>query len=543
MSSSKIQDSLDDHSFDTPPLSDPTGVPNFPPEEGRGDDFQPFNLEYRDFKINPLPKEPLELFQLFIPISLVQSWIEYTNSWVDHLLENAVIDNWNIPLSEHSRILKWEGISTSTAYVWLGVLIYLGIHREITIKDHWKAPSLGDQRPLHSIIKFMPLRRFQLISRYFRTFDYTKVDVRDEGDLPKTFQAAEEWSNHIQKVSTELYLPGTNLTVDECMIPFTGRSKETTLVKNKPTPVGFKVWVIAQQGFFLQWLWHVKPSPYTAVIVNLPTLKPLGKRGKLRTEIPLSNTQSVVVHLVKRLLPQTYHLFTDNLFSSPQLFRLLRQLGFGATGTARPNCGITTEMKRIKETGKAPDGITLKYNEVILIPTPDKQQRGALSTVHSGASHDRTLKKRKLPAKRGTKAEAQQLQRIFNGDSFKIIPIPSVAAQYNDEMNHVDRGDQIRSYTTYEHRFRRGPWQALLWNFLLEVALANSFILQKKTRHPRWKPYSTLQAWKECICNAIFNRYAAEGGTRKRTLRIQKHGRITYKEMSIMSAEAALPPA
>ncbi|KAJ0130256.1 putative 4-hydroxy-2-oxoglutarate aldolase [Fusarium oxysporum f. sp. albedinis] len=447
--------------------------------------------------------------------------------------------------------------------------------------------GLGDQRALHSIIKFMPLRKFELITRYFRTFDYTKLDVRDQGDLPKTFQAAEEWSNHIQRVSIELYLPGTNLTVDECIIPFTGRSKETTLVKGKPTPVGFKVWVIAQQGYFLQWLWHVKALPYTAVIVDLPTPKPVGKKGKLRTEIPLSNTQSVVVHLVKRLLTQTYHVFTDNLFLSPQLFRLLRQLGFGATGTARPNCGISTEMKRIKETGKAPNGTPLRYNEVILIPTQDKKviqiawkDSGVvlfISTVHSGPPHERTPKKRKLPAKRGTKIEAQQLQRIFNGDSFKIISIPIVAAQYNDEMNHVDREDQIRSYTTYEHRFRRGPWQALLWNFLLEVALANSFILQKKTRHPRWKHYplscvepparsqstgnlssykslhhtahvpnllrgsthvpprrwwacgawygrevqhnsrdSTLRAWKECIYNAIFNRYAAEGSTRKR---------------------------
>ncbi|EMT67900.1 hypothetical protein FOC4_g10000079 [Fusarium odoratissimum] len=280
MSSQKIQDYIDDNSFNTPPskaaANDPTGVPNLPPEEGRGDDFQPFNLEYRDFRINPLPKEPLELFQLFIPISLVQSWIEYTNSWVAHLLENAVIDSWNTPLSEQSRILKWEGISTATAYVWLGVLIYLGIHREISLKDHWKAPSLGDQRPLHSIIKFMPLRKFELITRYFRTFDYTKLDVRDESDLPKTFQAAEEWSNHIQKVSIELST-------------------------------------------------------------------------------------------------QTHHVFTDNLFSSPQLFRLLRQLGYGATGTARPNCGITTEMKHIKETGKLPDGTPLVYNEVYLIPTYDKK--------------------------------------------------------------------------------------------------------------------------------------------------------------------------
>ncbi|KAG6997356.1 hypothetical protein FocnCong_v015434 [Fusarium oxysporum f. sp. conglutinans] len=317
MSSVKIQDSLDGHSFESYSQrgpNDPTGVPNFPPEEGRGHDFQPFNLEYRDFKINPLPKEPLELFQLFVPISLAQSWIEYTNSWVAYLLENAVVDNWNNPLSKHSRILKWEGLSIATAYVWLGVLIYLGIHREISIKDHWKAPSLGDQRPLHSIIKFMPLRKFELITRYFRTFDYTKLDVSDEGDLPKTFQAAEAWSNHIQKASTELYLPGTNLTIDECMVPFKGRSKETTVVKNKPTPVGFKIWVIAQQGFFLRWLWHVKASPYKAVIVELPTPKPYGKKGKLRTEVLLSNTQSIVVHLLKGC--QRRHIMSLQITSS-----------------------------------------------------------------------------------------------------------------------------------------------------------------------------------------------------------------------------------
>ncbi|KAL9567582.1 hypothetical protein ACKAV7_008346 [Fusarium commune] len=372
----------------------------------------------------------------------------------------------------------------------------------------------------------MPLQKFQLITRYFRTFDYTKLDVRDEGDIPRTFQAAEEWSNHIQRVSIELYNPGTNLTVDECMVLFTGRSKETTVVKNKPTPVGFKFWVIAQQGYSLQWLWHIKASPYQAVIVELPIPTPYGKKGKLRTEIPLSNTQSIVVHLLKRLSTQTHHVFTDNLFSSPQLFRLLRQLGHGATGTARPNCGITTEMKHIKETGKAPNGTALGYNDVILIPTQDKQviqiawkDSGIvlfLSTVLNGASHERTLKKRKLPAKRGTKAEAQRLQQVFNGDSFKMIPIPTVAAQYNDEMNHVDRGDQIRSYITYEHRFRRGPWQALLWSFLLEVARANSFILQKKTHQPHWQPYGTLQAWKECIYSAIFNKYGTDSFTMKR---------------------------
>jgi hypothetical protein len=138
-------------------------VPDFPPEEGRGNHFAPFNLEYRDFQINPLPKEPLKLFQVFVPISLVQSWIEYTNDWVACLMKNAVIDSWNSPISEHSRILRWNCLSTATGYIRIGIMIYLGIHREISIKDHWKSPRVGDQRPLHPITKFMPLRKFELI--------------------------------------------------------------------------------------------------------------------------------------------------------------------------------------------------------------------------------------------------------------------------------------------------------------------------------------------------------------------------------------------
>jgi hypothetical protein len=168
--------------------------------------------------------------------------------------------------------------------------------------------------------------------------------------------------------------------------------------------------------------------------------------------------------------------------------------------------------------------------------------------MHSGASHERTPKKRKMPAKRGTKAEQRRLQEYFNGESFKIISIPTVTAQYNDEINHVDRGDQIRSYTTYEHRFRRGPWQALLWSFLLEVALTNSFILQRETIQPHWKPYTTLKDWKECIYNAIFNKYAPKGHIRKRsrtgkeedTDDIEARQNHIQKEISIMSIEVGI---
>jgi hypothetical protein len=57
-------------------------------------------------------------------------------------------------------------------------------------------------------------------------------------------------------------------------------------------------------------------------------------------------------------------------FSSPNLFRALREAGHGATGTDRPNCGITKELKLTK--GKDKAGVSgFKYNEVKSISTID----------------------------------------------------------------------------------------------------------------------------------------------------------------------------
>jgi hypothetical protein len=63
----------------------------------------------------------------------------------------------------------------------------------------------------------MPLNKVLLITRFIRTFDHTELDVSDESNLPKVFQAAEPWYNHIQEVSSQLFLPGTNITIDECI--------------------------------------------------------------------------------------------------------------------------------------------------------------------------------------------------------------------------------------------------------------------------------------------------------------------------------------
>ena len=80
----------------------------------------------------------------------------------------------------------------------------------------------------------------------------------------------------------------------------------------------------------------------------------------------------MVIALLNLLPKAIYHVFVDNLFASPDLFRSLRQHGHGATGTARPNCGIYKELADSKlrdQTGKS----GFQFNEIKVVPTPDNQ--------------------------------------------------------------------------------------------------------------------------------------------------------------------------
>ena len=381
---------------------DSTRRPVFPPSDTRGFNFQPFAVERRDLKVKELPQGPLQLFQYFVPLSLVESWAQYTNKWVDSLLERGVIDSANHELKDGSRLREWKPTTAAEVYIWLAILIYLGIHKEIAIEDHWKTPELQDQRPEHSIIKFMTYNRFQLLHRHLRPFDHTKFE--DDECFPEVFQCAQPWSEHIQQATTQLCEPGSHLAVDEGMIRYTGRNSEVTYIPGKPTDTGFKVWAVAQLGIFLRWIWHQPGAKYGPIGVERPKKKlPTRGRGRGRARgrgrgglkrkdneadkieevievattnggqaIALNSTQSVVIALLNLLPKAIYHVFVDNLFASPDLFRSLRQHGHGATGTARPNCGIYKELANSKlrdQTGKS----GFQFNEIKVVPTPDNQ--------------------------------------------------------------------------------------------------------------------------------------------------------------------------
>jgi hypothetical protein len=67
------------------------------------------------------------------------------------------------------------------------------------------------------------------------------------------------------------------------MVRYLGRSLETITVPNKPIPKGYKVWVIADRGFFLRWIWH-KPGEQNGPVGMTVPIELGGNKPGLRAK-------------------------------------------------------------------------------------------------------------------------------------------------------------------------------------------------------------------------------------------------------------------
>jgi hypothetical protein len=140
--------------------------------------------------------------------------------------------------------------------------------------------------------------------------------------------------------------------VDEIIVRFEGRVKETITVPGKPIPTGFKVWGAAQRGFMIVWNWHIPGMKNGLVRVKTP--RELG--GTIRDNNSGNKIQAIVLYLIKRLLKPLqgsgYHVFLDNLFVSTRLVEYARSQGVGVTGTCQEKGAIIQELLDLKKSDR-----------------------------------------------------------------------------------------------------------------------------------------------------------------------------------------------
>ena len=312
----------------------------------------------------------------------------------------------------------------------------------------------------YAVTKHISYNRWQQINRFFY------ISASDPGSNESTFDKLEPLSEYLRVQFKKYWKPKTHLAVDKIIQRYMGRSKEIVNIPTKPKPEGFKIWVLANCGYVLDWLYYYKGVDNGPVDLNDFFTKELG----------FSKTQAVILDLLSqfRINNDFRHIvWLDNLFISVRLLTQLEDDGFRAARTVRTT-RTEREKKETKSDTKAQQqelqkeinrgldprlsDLKLKHNlqlewgklyvylsedkRVLQLSWKDQNVVLFMTTVSNGREFKSRLRRR--PTKTATNARTSRAP--FQGNETKELDIPEFIDTYNHFMNGVDVADQLRSY-------------------------------------------------------------------------------------------------
>ena len=125
---------------------------------------------------------------------------------------------------------------------------------------------------------------------------------------------------------------GREISVVEAMIPFKGKLSIKVRMPDKTVKFGVKLFMLCDSK--------------TGYCKNF-TIMYAGKDDRAVGNV--GKTGAVVMELVEDLFHSNHHLYMDNFYTSPILFKLLKERGILAAGTSRPRKNYPSEeLKREK---------------------------------------------------------------------------------------------------------------------------------------------------------------------------------------------------
>ena len=115
-------------------------------------------------------------------------------------------------------------------HIFIALLIYIGIVSTSNIRSYWDKDGLTIHKPMECMTFF----RFEQIMRYFH--------ISSPGQTTTQWHMKLEPLASLLRTKFQKYVVlGQNVSFDEMIVPFSGRSQHTLKMKNKPVLEGFKV--------------------------------------------------------------------------------------------------------------------------------------------------------------------------------------------------------------------------------------------------------------------------------------------------------------
>src|SRR6266542_2196416 len=148
------------------------------------------------------------------------------------------------------------------------------------------------------------------------------------------FEKLKPLLSKVRDVSKQLYIPNSNVSVDEMMVRFSGRSVHTVRIKNKPTPEGYKILSLCDAGYTYAFI-------FTSRIQSQPEVQLIPSLNRVGNE---------VCHLVFQLPKgKSFNIFIDNYFFSISLFKYLHDNKIEACETVQTNSANFPQILKVKK--------------------------------------------------------------------------------------------------------------------------------------------------------------------------------------------------
>ncbi len=329
----------------------------------------------------------------------------------------------------------------------------------------------------------MAIKRFQQIHRFF--------SLNDENIVPLPQNAL--WFHRIQRISDlirnacrNVYTLSSDIAIDEAMVAYKGRSKDTIKIKGKSIDTGYKLWCIGDHGYIWSWLFHSRIEGVETFTKNEQTRWPQYIRSAGETiekSTLLASTFALVLRFASQLPKQhQFCIYLDNLFLNVPVAQCLLAMGIYCMSTTRKKA-IEIPQRLQSYLNNNSDLLwdstiaEVVNKNTLCFVWQDNKPIVAISTAHSvHRTKDRIQRLRRCP--KISSENARILNPVFKGLPFKELFIPVAIDDYNHHMKGVDQADALRANVTCHRKQNYRTWWPLFY-FHLDVACVNAFLLWK----------------------------------------------------------------
>jgi len=397
---------------------------------------------------------PIQIFNLFLTNSIIGQLVAHTNSYAQQQLLGP----------EKEQQHSCQPVTAQDLYLWLAIQIHMGLIG-VPPERYWMKDGVYLPKDGLPPAAYLGKTCFQEIRHFFHIVIYNSPTETPKG-LQCLHSKVDILLEQLRFFSQQYRVPGSNVTIGEVMILFTGRSIYITKMPNKPISQGYKFFFMAGKGY----VWEFHPSS------NAVGGDPVDVDSRL---LQLTDTGMMVHHLIRRLhqrhRKRSFNVYMHNFVTTQPQLAEVRRMGINAWGTCRLHFPGCPKELNVGKNAKLPYQSGAVNHGVATLLWMDSSPVTMMSTIHPLSGEDsQVLRMRKHPGNKSTNASGAN-STFLPGECQKELDIPVIVDPFNQHKVGVDVADQY--WTDFDTQLiSRCNWYPLFY-CILETAVITSLIL------------------------------------------------------------------